>query len=186
MTGAEHAQEGSLPVEANSAALNQLARLFEDLTPAGTLRVILQQIPLREDDREAGVHEVLEAVADVGGNLVVIPLREQVRGHAEHSRTLDLALTRLRADLVTVGAPTAETLELWIDADGERRVLVTRGLALTPQQLCELPSPEALHDGAHHVTYDAPALDELRDRMRPPGPGPMGRALDWFRGLWNS
>lgn len=42
MTGAEHAQEESLPVEANSAALNQLARLFEDLTPAGTLRVILQ------------------------------------------------------------------------------------------------------------------------------------------------
>ncbi|MGO1504998.1 MAG: hypothetical protein ACTHWV_08570, partial [Brachybacterium sp.] len=36
---------------------------------AGALRVVLQQLALRDEGGAAGTHEVIDAIVDVGGNL---------------------------------------------------------------------------------------------------------------------
>lgn len=146
---------------------------------AGALRLVLQQLTLRDQGAAVGSHEVIDGIVDVEGNLVVVPLAEAVRADPAASSALDAALARLRAEISAVLGSAPDSLEVVIDADRTRRVLVVLTMEISPADVTGPPPHPALHDGRHHIVHHAPALDELRDRMAPPPPG----LLAWLRGV---
>ena len=65
-----------------------------------------------------------------------------------------------------------------LDRDGSRSITVTRGLELAPAEVDASPAPQEIHDGAHHLRFDAPALEALRDqRVQEASAGPLHRLL---------
>lgn len=168
--------------DGQSSSLAEIEQVLAPVTPTGTLRLVLQRLALHEAGEPAGEHAVLDAVTDVGGNLVVVPLQGRVREDAALAQDLEEAVRTLREDLAASGTVGVDALEVVLDADGARQVLVGFGLELTGEEATGSPRHPAVHDGAHHITYDAPALDDLRDRLRPPEPGPLGRLWRRLRG----
>lgn len=172
-----------VPWDGRSPATAALAALLGTVAPEGTLRLVIQRLALHEHGERRGTRHVADAITDVGGNLVVIPLRERVLAEPALAERLTAAMDRLQADvdaeLHLPGGAGADSLEVVLDADGERRVTLGLGIEVTPQEADALPPHPAVHDGAHHIAYDAPALDELRDRLRPPEPGLLARL--WAR-----
>ena len=142
---------------------------------AGALRLVLQQLTLRDQGAAVGSHEVIDGIVDVEGNLVVVPLAEAVRADPAASSALDAALARLRAEISAALGSAPDSLEVVIDADRTRRVLVVLTMEISPADVTGPPPHPALHDGRHHIVHHAPALDELRDRMAPPPPGLLAR-----------
>ena len=160
-----------------------VARLREAVMPhaaVGVLRVVLQQLVLHEEGREAGRHEVIDEIVDVGGNLVASPMRESVRADPAASVALDGALAQLRADISAELHATVDSLEVVLDRDGRHEVRLLLSAEVSPRELAEGPAPEALHDGDHHIRHQSPALEELRDRLAVPS-GPLRRVLDGLR-----
>ena len=145
---------------------------------AGALRLVLQQLTLRERGEVVGSHEVIDGVIDVDGNLVVVPIAESVRADPDTSAALDAALARLRAEISAELGAVPDSLEVVIDADRTRRVLVVPSFDVSPARVTGPPPHPALHDGRHHIVHHAPALDELRDRLAPPSPGLLARLRD--------
>jgi hypothetical protein len=149
--------------------------------PAGALRLVLQQLALHEQGRETGRHETIDAITDVGGNLVTMSIGEALRADPEAGARLDAALDRLRQDVAADLGTAPDSLEVIVDADGTRRVMLVLSIDVSAQDLAaDTPHP-ALHGGAHHISHHAPALDELRDRLAGPDPGPLRRAWDAVR-----
>ncbi|MGO1228079.1 MAG: hypothetical protein ACTMII_01865 [Brachybacterium sp.] len=142
---------------------------------AGTLRLVLQQLTLRDQGRAVGSHEVIDGIIDVDGNLVVVPIGEAVRADPAASAALDAALARLRAEILAELGAAPDSLEVVMDADRTRRVRIVRSLEVSPAGVVGPPPHPALHDGRHHIVHHAPALDELRDRLAPPPPGLLAR-----------
>lgn len=168
--------------EGSPALLTELRDLLITHVSEGTLRVVLQQLMLREGGREAGVHEVIDAVVDVGGNLVAFPVAGSVREDQRAADRLDAALTRLRAEITEEMGAQPEGLEVIIDGDGHREVRIAFALEISPQDVAGRPAHPALHDGAHHIRHAAPALDDLRDRLIPPSPNLLRRWWDALLG----
>lgn len=158
-----------------SSAVQDLRGLLVALAPEGALRIVLQRLALHESSRPVGEHEVLDVVADVEGNLVSVPLTGRVREDPHLAEALDEAVTRLRHDVLASGAEGLDSLEVILDADGNQQVRIAFGLDVTPAEAEGSPPHPAVHGGAHHITQHAPALDELRDRLAEPGPGPLRR-----------
>lgn len=142
---------------------------------AGALRLVLQQLTLRDQGRDVGTHEVIDGIVDVHGNLVVVPIAAAVRADPAASAALDAALARLRAEISAELGAAPDSLEVVIDADRTRRVHVVRSVEVSPAEVTGPPPHPALHDGRHHIVHHAPALDELRDRLAPPPPGLLAR-----------
>ncbi|WP_341857032.1 hypothetical protein [Brachybacterium sp. GPGPB12] len=97
----------------------------------GTPRLVVQRLALHEEGREVGVHEIIDAILDVGGNLVAYPVREAVRADAAASAALDGALAQPRADIAEELTSAVDSLEVVLDRDGRREVrslLAGRGL----------------------------------------------------------
>lgn len=175
--------------EGTSSALAEIRDVLIRHDSTGALRIVLQQLLLREDGREVGRHEVIDVVTDVDGNLVALPIAAFVRAEESDSARLDAALARLREDISAQARGSAGTvepldsLEVILDGDGQERVRTATGLRIAPEQLRGHP---ALHGGAHHIHHDAPALDELRDRLAGPPSNLLQRSWNtlrsWARG----
>ena len=147
----------------------------------GTLRLVLQQLALHEEGCEVGVHEVIDAIVDVGGNLVAYPVREAVRADAAASAALDGALAQLRADIAEELTSAVDSLEVVLDRDGRCEVRLLLEVEVSPGELDADPAPDALHDGDFHIHHYSPALDDLRDRVAEPAPSPLRRVLGRMR-----
>ena len=163
---------------------SDLAALREMLfahAPAGALRMVVQQLTLHEHGKRTGVHEVIDAITDVGGNLVAIPLVEAVRADPVSAR-LDVVLQRLRSEITAELGTAPDSLEVVIDADGSRQVLLVLAAEVAPAEVSGGSTHPALHDGRHHVLHHAPALDELRDRLAGPPSTPLRRIWDAVTG----
>ena len=171
-----------VPWDGSSPATAAIAALVGTAVPEGTLRVVIQRLRLREDGEDRGLLRVADAITDVDGNLVVVPLSEYVHGASEVGRRLREAVDRLQEDVAASGAGGADSFELVLDADGARQVLLTSGLEVTPSEAAAFPPHPAVHGGAHHIAYESPALDDLRDRMRPPEPPLLARGWARLRG----
>lgn len=163
----------------SSEAVPEIRDLLLAHTSAGTLRIVLQQLILREDGREVGVHEVIDAVTDVGGNLVTFSLLDSVHADPQGAARLEAAIRRLREDIAADPAQPIDSLVVIIDGDGNHRVRLASGLEISAQEAATHP---ALRDGAHHITHESPALDELRDRLAGPPPSLLRRGRDLVRG----
>lgn len=150
----------------------------------GTLRLVLQQLTLHEEGREAGRHETIDAISDVGGNLVTIPLAATVRADAGSSTRLDAALAQLRADIAAELEVAVDSLEVILDADGRQAVHIALTVEVSPQDVADGSVHPALHDGAHHIAHQSHALDDLRDRMAQAPTGPLRRAWDALTGTF--
>lgn len=172
----------SVAWDGRSSAPAAIHDLLAPFAPERALRVVLQQITLRETGREAGGHEVIDAVVDVGGVLVALALRDAVRADQGVSARLDAEIERLRGDITTELGVAVDGLEVLLDADGARRVRIALHLELTPADFAGGAAPPALHDGAHHAAHSAPALDELRDRVAAPQRAPLRRLLRSLHG----
>lgn len=149
--------------------------------PAGVLRVVLQQLALHEEGREVGRHEVIDAILDVGGNLVAVSMLESVRADAAASAALDGALAQLRADIAEELHAAPDSLEAVLDGDGGREVRLMLAAEISPGELAQRPAPDLLHDGDFHVRHGAPALDDLRDRLAAPPTCRLRRVLGGLR-----
>ncbi|WP_193105060.1 hypothetical protein [Brachybacterium sp. FME24] len=182
MTSAEPTGPDYATWQGSSKALVEIGDLLVAYVPEGTLRVLLQQLTLHEGTREVGTHEVIDAVTDVGGNLVTFPLVDAVRADDRTSSRLDAAIARLRSDIAEETRAQVEGLEVTIDGDGSRRVRIAFALEISPQDLIDDPAHPALRDGAHHVRHDAPTLDDLRDRLAGPAPSLLQRGWEAVRG----
>lgn len=161
--------------DGQSSGVQDLRDLLVALAPEGAVRIVLQRLALHEGSRPVGELEIIDAVTDVGGNLVSVPLRGRVREDPLLARALDEAVTRLRHDVLAGGAEGLDSLEVILDADGGQQVRIAVGLDVTPAEAEGSPPHPAVHGGAHHITQHAPALDELRDRLAGPQPGPLRR-----------
>jgi hypothetical protein len=167
--------------DGSSRAVDEIRDLVIGHASAGTLRIILQQLTLREGGRAVGVHEVIDAVTDVGGNLVTIPLIEAVRADVESSTRLDAAIARLRADIAADVEAEVDGLEVVLDGDRRRQVRIVLALEISPEDVSGGHVHPALHDGAHHIHHHAPVLDDLRDRLSGPPPSMPRRVWDALR-----
>lgn len=165
----------------SSAAVELIRDAVIPHASAGALRVVLQQLALRDEDGAAGIHEVIDAIVDVGGNLVVMPIAGTVRADPHSSSALDTALARLREDLVSDLGSSVDSLEVIMNADTTQRVRCMLSVDVSPEEVAGRPPHPALHDGRHHISHHAPALDELRDRLTAPAPGLLQR----IRGVLN-
>ncbi|GAA4529136.1 hypothetical protein GCM10023160_27870 [Brachybacterium paraconglomeratum] len=152
-------------------------------SPAGALRLVLQQLTLRDQGAVVGRHEVIDVIVDVEGNLVVVPLAEAVRADPAASSVLDAALARLRAEISAELGSAPDSLEVVIDADRTRRVHVVPSVQVTPADATGPPPHPELRDGRHHIVHYAPVLDELRDRLSPPPPGLLARLRGMLGGI---
>lgn len=176
--GGEHVRWDGSP-----EVLTRIRDLLISHSSRGTLRIILQQLTLHEGGQEAGVHEVIDAVLDVGGNLVATPLGPSVREDPRTAARLDAALARLRAEVVGQMGAQPEALEVVIDGDGHREARIAFALEVSAQDLTDHRPHPALRDGARHILHEAPALDELRDRLSAPPPSLLRRGWDALRGI---
>ena len=176
--GGEHVRwEGSPEV------LSRIRDVLISHSSRGTLRIVLQQLTLHEGEQETGTHEVIDAVLDVGGNLVTTSLAPSVREDPQAATRLDAALARLRAEVVAEMGAQPEALEVVIDGDGRREARIAFALEISAQDLVDHRPHPALRDGAHHILHEAPALDELRDRLSAPPPSLLRRGWDALRGI---
>lgn len=177
--------ERSEPVtwDGTSPAVESIRDAVIEHTAAGALRLVLQRLTLHREGRPAGTHEVIDAIVDVGGNLVVMPLAETVRADPASSSALDTGFARLRADLEADLGTTVDSLEVITNADGTRQVRFVLSVDVSPEEVTGRPPHPAVHDGRHHISHHAPALDDLRDRMAGPPPGLLRRLRDRLAGL---
>lgn len=175
---------GAVAWDGGTAAVATMREVLLGHVPNGAVRLVLQQLMLHERGRETGVHEVIDVITDVGGNLVVIPLLEAVRADPASVR-LDAALQRLRSEITAELEVVPDSLEVVIDADGTQRVLLVLSVDVAASEISGGSTHPALHDGRHHVLHQAPALDELRDRLAEPPSTPLRRIWDavtgWLR-----
>ncbi|MDN5686739.1 MAG: hypothetical protein L0G94_08675 [Brachybacterium sp.] len=176
--GGEHVRWDGSP-----EVLTRIRDLLISHSSRGTLRIILQQLTLHEGGQEAGVHEVIDAVLDVGGNLVATSLGPSVRADPQAATRLDAALDRLRSEVVAETGAQPEALEVVIDGGGRREARIAFALEVSSQDLADHRPHPALRDGAHHILHEAPALDELRDRLSGPPPSLLRRGWDALRGV---
>lgn len=175
MTSGEPSAGDHVPWDGASSAVDDLRELLVALAPEGALRVILQRVALHEQGRAVGEHEVIDVIADVEGNLVSVPLTGRVRSDPPLARALDEAVDRLRHDIARSGVEEVDSIEVILDTDGRDQVRIAIGLDVTPAEVADRPPHPAVHDGAHHITHYAPVLDDLRDRLAEPPPGPVRR-----------
>ncbi|MFC7376118.1 hypothetical protein ACFQRD_12655 [Brachybacterium sp. GCM10030268] len=182
MTRGDHLVDDHVTWDGSSRAVAMIRDLVTPHSSEGTLRIVVQQVTVREQGRESGIHEVIDAITDVGGNLVSIPLTASVRGDEPTSARLDTAIERLRADIAADLAVAVDSLEVVLDGDGAHQVRVAFAVEVSAGELTTRSAHPALHDGAHHIVHHAPALEELRDRLAGPPPGPLRRALEAVRG----
>lgn len=162
--------------QGRSAAVAQLREVLIPCAPSGMLRLVVQRLALTEQGRPVGEHEVISSVADVDGNLVAVPLRESVRADRSRADAVDAALAQLRQDLAEDGLTEVDGLEVIIDADGTEQVRISRDLQVAPRDLYDGDPFDAVHDGDHHITRHAPALEDLRDRLAEQSTTPLQRA----------
>lgn len=158
-------------------AVHRLRAVLAPFLPNGTVRVVLQQLRLHEHGRFEAIHELIDVIVDVEGNLVVMALGETVRGDAAAAARLDAELAAVRAALDAQGLEGRDSLEIVLDADGSEQVLLAFGLELAAHDLDEWP--EALHGGEHHVAQHSSELDDLRDRLD----AQRRRRTPWWRRL---
>jgi hypothetical protein len=182
MSAGDRAVGGYVTWDGSPRALARVREAVVDHAPTGTLRLVLQQLTLHEAGREAGRHEIIDAIVDVGGNLVPFPMRESVRADAASASALDGALAQLRADILAELSATPDSIEIVLDRDGRREVRLLLAVEVSPRELEDGSQPEALHDGAFHVRHRSPALDDLRDRVAEPSTNPLRRVLGRLRG----
>ncbi|APX33784.1 hypothetical protein BH708_14890 [Brachybacterium sp. P6-10-X1] len=176
--GGEHVRWDGSP-----EVLTRIRDLLISHSSRGTLRIVLQQLTLHEGGKQTGIHEVIDAVLDVGGNLVATSLAPSVREDPQAATRLDAALARLRAEVVAQTEAQPEALEVVIDGDGRREARIAFDLEISAQDLADHHPHPALRDGAHHILHEAPALDELRDRLSAPPPSLLRRGWDALRGV---
>lgn len=174
--GGEHVRWNGSP-----EVLTRIRDLLVSHSSRGTLRIVLQQLTLHEGGQHAGTHEVIDAVLDVGGNLVTTSLAASVREDPQAAARLDAALARLSAEVLAETGARPEALEVVIDGDGHREARIAFALEISAQDLADHHPHPALRDGAHHILHEAPALDELRDRLAAPPPSLLRRGWDVLR-----
>lgn len=183
MTSGDPVVGQHFPWDGDSPAVEDIRGILAVLAPEGCLRLVLQRLALHEHGRPVGEHEVIDAVADVDGNLVSVPLTVRVRVDPPVARAVDEAVARLRRDVLRSGVDGIDSISLILDADGRREVQIAFGLDVTPAEAQDRPAHPAIHDGAHHITHHAPALDDLRDRLAQPALSPWRRVWGLLRGL---
>lgn len=164
--------------DGSSPAVDRIRDVLVAHTPAGGLRLVLQQLTLRAHGREAGRHESIDSIVDVEGNLVVVPIAASVREDPTISARLDSALDDLRAAIAADLGTEVDSLEVIADADGARRVMVVLSVEVAPEEIAAGSTHPAIHDGVHHISHHAPALDDLRDRLAGPERGGLRRLWD--------
>lgn len=175
---------GYEPWSSSPKAVAEIRDVLVEFAATGALRLVLQQLTLHEDGREAGIHEEIDAIVDVGGNLVSMSMRDAVRADVGASTRLDAAISRLRAEVAANRGEKIDSLSVVLDADSRRVVLLGFDVDVSPQDLEGGASPDSLHDGEHHIRHHAPTLEDLRDRMAGPEPGVLERALKAVRERW--
>ncbi|MCT1430375.1 hypothetical protein M3G50_06355 [Brachybacterium muris] len=178
MTSEEPGPVQHAPWQGRSVAVAQLRELLTPCAPSGMLRLVVQRLSLVEHGRPAGEHEVISSVADVDGNLVAVPLRESVRADRGRADAVDAAIAQLRQDLAADGLIDVSGLEVIIDADGTEQVRIARDLEVAPSDLHDGDPFDTVHDGDHHITRHAPALEDLRDRLAEQSTSPLRRAWE--------
>lgn len=164
--------------DGSSPAVDRICDVLVTHTPAGGLRLVLQQLTLHTHGRDAGRHESIDSIVDVEGNLVVVPLVAAVREDPAISARLDSALGELRAAITADLGSDVDSLEVIADADGSRRVMVVLSVEVAPEEIAAGSTHPALHDGVHHISHHAPALEDLRDRLAGPERGVLRRLWD--------
>ncbi|MGP9538206.1 hypothetical protein ACT3SP_09340 [Brachybacterium sp. AOP43-C2-M15] len=177
----DRAPDDHVTWDGRSTAVGALRDVLVEHAPTGALRLVLQRLALHEQGRPAGTHESIDAILDVHGNLVSMSIAAAVRSDPSSSARFERAVSTLRADVAADLEAEADSLEVVLDADGTQRVMVMLSADVSPQEVAERSHPRALHGGPHHITHHAPALDELRDRLAAPSPGPMRRAWSAVR-----
>lgn len=170
----------SVPWDGGTAAVQDIRELLAPCAPAGVLRIVLQHLVLREEGAATGGLEIISSVVDVDGNLVAVPLRDQVRSDPERAAALDAAVDRLRDELRRQGVPAVDSLEVVLDSDGLHQVLIAADLQVSEQEARAADHHHAVHDGDHHIAHHAPVLEDLRDRLTAPRPGLASR---WWTSL---
>jgi len=181
MSAADRAVGGNLTWDSSPRAVARVRDAVVGHAAAGALRLVIQQLTLHEEGQEVGRHEVIDAILDVGGNLVAHPMRESVRADAAASSALDSALAQLRADIVAELDASIDSLEVVLDHDGRREVRLQLAVEVSPRELAGAVAPEALHDGEFHIRHQSPALEDLRDRVASPPQNPLRRVLGGLR-----
>ncbi|HIY22884.1 MAG TPA: hypothetical protein H9837_01040 [Candidatus Brachybacterium merdigallinarum] len=178
MTSGNPSEPSAFAWDGSPSATRELEALLSGIAPPGTLRLVVQSLLLREAGDPVGEHRVVDALADIDGNIVAVPLRGVVRADPGRTAALTEILGRLRRDLEQAGHEDADGIEVVLDRDGSRSITVTRGLELAPAEVDASPAPQEIHDGAHHLRFDAPALEALRDqRVQEASAGPLHRLL---------
>lgn len=119
MSGADRGVGRYVIWDSSSRAVARVRDAVVGHAATGTLRLVVQQLALHEEGREVGVHEIIDAILDVGGNLAY-PVREAC-GRCRRLRRPDGALAQLggrhRRGAFT---PAVDLLEVVLDRDGRR------------------------------------------------------------------
>lgn len=171
-----------VPWDGSSPAVEALRAALEVAAPPGTLRLVSQRIRVHERGAPAGVHEIIDAVADVQGNLVALVLLDRIDADPELRARVDSAWAQLRADLEVDGLVGADSVEVILDADGTSQVRLALGLDVELEELTR-PNPHfALHHGGWHARHASPELEALREALEPMERGFLGRLWDRLRG----
>lgn len=181
MSEADRAVGGYVIWDSSPRAVARVRDAVVEHAATGALRLVVQQLTLHEEGQQAGVHEVIDVILDVGGNLVTYSVRDAVRADASSSAALDGALAQLRADIAEELTTTPDSLEVVLDRDGRCEVRLLLEVEVSPTEVAEPVAPDALHDGDFHILHFSPALDDLRDRVAEPPTNPLRRVLDSLR-----
>lgn len=130
--------------------------------PTGTLRLVLQRLPLQTEGRDAGELRHLDAVADVEGNLVAMRLWPRDQGRSGPIDELEEALSRFEAD---PGSPGSGGYTLIIDADDRTELLPRTGGPIESRDVDPSRHHDEVFDGWHQIAHHSSDLEDLRDRL---------------------
>ena len=167
----------SVPVDGDVDGLDQLRAALDAVAPPHAVRYVLQRLGLTEAGRPAGAHEVIDALLDCEGNMVVMPLADALEAAPEAQGEVTAARERIDAWLDEHDAAGRDATEVVLDADGAGEVRIAFGLEVSPAEATAVPAHPAVHDGAYHATHLSPDLDALRDRL-------LEESLGRRRRLW--
>lgn len=171
-------RDPSVRIDADVDGLDDLRQALEAVAPPRVLRFVLQRLVLVDSGRPAGIHDVVDAILDGGGNLLSLSLRDAIAADPATAVQVESARGRVDAWLDAHDAAARESTEIVLDADGGHEVRVAFDLDVAPGARGGHPTHPALHDGTYHVTHRAPDLDALRDRVLAAQERPLPR---WMR-----
>ena len=102
----------SVPVDGDVDGLDQLRAALDAVAPPHAVRYVLQRLALTEAGRLAGAHEVIDALLDCEGNMVVMPLADALEAAPEAQGEVAAADRRRERLLAELAAARNTTVEL--------------------------------------------------------------------------